>query len=575
MGDSRIQSLVLIIAIMMAVSVKIVAEDAVRCLKGVKDSVSDPQGNLDWNFGNSSVGYVCFFTGVSCWNPSENRVQKLRLSSMGISGEIPSALQFCSDTDELDLSGNSLSGEIPSELCKWLPNLVTLDLSHNQLSGGIPPEIADCNYLNTLVLSGNKLSGTIPSRLSDLSRLKTFSVSGNKLKGTIPSGISSFGASSFVGNSDLCGNPLGKCGGLSRKSLIIIIAAGIFGAIISLLLAMAIVHFWLVPRRSRLAPGHGGWADRLRHHRHDQVSLFQKPIVKVRLGDLMAATNDFSSNHLISSSTYRAVLSDGSILSVKRLPFCNLPEKEFRQNIAQLGLIRHPNLVPLLGFCSVLEEHLLIYKHMPGSSLFSIIPSLDWSSRLKIAVGAARGLAWLHHGIHPPLIHGSFSSSVVLLDDDGEARITEFGLANLIGSSSMGEMGYVAPEYHASMVPSMKADVYSFGVFLMELASGQKPVDVKVDEGFKGSLVDWVTMLAGSGLPSDAIDGSLRGQGQEEEVLKLLKIACSCAAARPKDRAPMYQVYQSLKGMASYHDGSADHYDEFPLVYGRDDRDTR
>ena len=139
----------------------------------------------------------------------------------------------------------------------------------------------------------------------------------------------------------------------------------------------------------------------------------------------------------------------------------------------------------------------------------------------------------------------------------------------------MGEMGYVAPEYHASMVPSMKADVYSFGVFLMELASGQKPVDVKVDEGFKGSLVDWVTMLAGSGLPSDAIDGSLRGQGQEEEVLKLLKIACSCAAARPKDRAPMYHVYQSLKGMASYHDGSADHYDEFPLVYGRDDRDTR
>ncbi|CAA6670617.1 unnamed protein product [Spirodela intermedia] len=141
--------------------------------EGVKESLQDPQGRLSsWSFSNSSVGFICNFVGVSCWNLQENRVLSLELSSMGLAGGIPSALQLCSSITHLVLSGNALTGKIPSELCQWLPNLVYLDLSGNRLSGEIPPELADCAYLNTLFLSGNELSGAIPSRLSELRRLR-------------------------------------------------------------------------------------------------------------------------------------------------------------------------------------------------------------------------------------------------------------------------------------------------------------------------------------------------------------------------------------------------------------------
>ncbi|XP_078443423.1 leucine-rich repeat protein kinase family protein [Wolffia australiana] len=580
MGGGSIRARLLLLAMAMAVAG---GEDAVRCLRGVKDSLSDPQGKLasSWVFENTTVGFVCFFPGVSCWNPSENRVQKLQLSSMALAGQIPPALQFCSDTDELDLSRNAFSGGIPAELCRWLPNLVTLDLSFNSLSGQIPPELANCRYLNRLDLSGNRLSGSIPSQLSGLSRLKSFSVAGNGLSGGVPAGLAAFPASSFGGNSGLCGGPLGKCGGLSRRSLAIIVSAGVVGAIASVLAAVAVFRFWLGGRAGGGALRPGNWAERLRHHRMVQVSLFQKPIVKVRLGDLMAATGDFADDRLLSGSTYRAVLSDGSVLAVKRLPLCQLPERQFRQEATRLGLLRHPNLVPLLGFCCVLDEHLLVYKHMPGGPLSAALNSpagglLDWNSRLRIAVGAARGLAWLHHGVPSPLLHQSFSSSVVLLDDDGEARVSEFGLAQLAsGAAGDGRLGYDAPELQNTMVPSMKGDVYSFGVVLMELATGRRPGEAAVaEEGFKGTLVEWVGVLAGGGRLADAIDGALRRRGHDEEILKLLKMACSCVAARPRERPAMHQVYHSLKAMATSGDPS-DHYDEFPLVYNREEQVPR
>ncbi|CAA7407698.1 unnamed protein product [Spirodela intermedia] len=618
--QSRWLILILATILAMAAMVTVGAEDAVKCLKGVKESLQDPQGRLfSWSFSNSSVGFICNFVGVSCWNLQENRVLNLELSSMGLAGGIPSALQLCSSITHLVLSGNSLTGKIPSELCQWLPNLVYLDLSGNRLSGEIPPELADCAYLNTLFLSGNELSGAIPSRLSELSRLRDFSVANNRLSGSIPSVLGSFASSDFEGNSDLCGGPLGRCsGGLSRRSLIIIIAAGLFGAIVSSLVVLAIFRWYVVRpaggrRRTTAedAGGAAGWAERLRPHRTVQVSLFQKPIVKVKLGDLMAATGDFSPDHIISFSTgrggatYRAVLSDGSALAVKRLPFCRLPEKHFRLEVSRLGQLRHPNLVPLLGFCAVLDERLLVYKHMPGGSLSSALHShpssaaaaaLDWACRVRIAVGAARGLAWLHHGIQPPLLHQSFSSAAVLLDDDMEPRITDFGLAQLGGSSGagdgggatsslvngdFGDFGYVAPEYHSTMVPSMKGDVYSFGVVLLELATGQRPIEVVVpvdyaEEGsFKGGLVDWVNMLSAAGRLADAIDGPLRGGGHEEEILQLLKVACGCVAARPKERAPMYKVYQSLKAIGRSSRDAFDQFDEFPLVYAREDQEPR
>lgn len=469
--------------------------------------------------------------------------------------------------------------------------MVTLDLSSNGFSGPIPPEFVDCKFLNNLLLNNNKLSGSIPFQLGQLDRLKKFSVANNDLSGSIPSDLSNFTADDFAGNKGLCGNPIrSNCGKLSNKSLAIIIAAGVLGAAGSLILGFGAFWWFFMRSDRKMQGGYDGvvdksnWVERLRAHRLVQVSLFQKPIVKVKLNDLIAATNNFDPQNIVVSArtgvSYKAVLADGSALAIKRLSACKLSEKQFRLEMNRLGELRHPNLVPLLGFCVVEDERLLVYKHMPNGTLYSLLHcgvgngSLDWPGRLRIALGAARGLAWLHHGCQPPYLLQNISSNVILVDDDFDARISDFGLSRLIGSDfddgsvvdgDLGEFGYVAPEYPRIMIASMKGDVYGFGVVLLELVTGQTPLGVtNAEEGFKGNLADWVSQLCGSNQSKDAIDKSLCGRGHDDEIVQILKVACTCVASRPKDRPSMYSVYESLKSLAEEYSFS-EQFEEFPL----------
>jgi hypothetical protein len=593
-------------------------EDDLRCLRGIKKELADPDNRLSWDFSNTSATAVCNFNGVTCWNPQESRVISLSLSGFGLQGSLPSSLQYCRAATTLDLSQNALDGSIPPALCDWVPFLVNLDLSSNKLSGTLPAELANCRFLNSLKLSGNQLSGQIPASLARLDRLKSLDLSENKLSGQIPSQLgANFGKEAFSGNSGLCGRPVSsRCGrGLGGTGLGIVIAAGVFGAAASLLLAY---FFWRCTgkgkggrRRQRRGGSDSGgaavedgswWAERLRaaHNRLAPVSLFQKPIVKVKLADLMAATQDFSTSHIVvagssrAGTAYRAVLRDGSALTVKRLHSCPLSEKAFRAEMGRIGQLRHPNIVPLLGFCVVEDERLLVYKHMESGALSSVMKKpgeapLDWATRLRIAVGAARGLAWLHHGFQVPQIHQNLSSSAVLLDEDYEARITDVGLTRLVrmapgegGDTSpflngdFGEFGYVAPEYASNPVGTMKGDAYAFGVILFELVSGQEAAAVVTDvtgDGFKGTLVDWVNQLKASGRISDVVDKPLRGKGHDKEIDEVLKVAFACTQPRLKERYSMYRAYHSLKGIEQGRDVS-EQFDEFPLSYNKEDSDT-
>ncbi|OVA09135.1 Protein kinase domain [Macleaya cordata] len=594
-----------LIALLIVVSV-VAEEDDFKCLQGLKDALSDPQEKLSsWSFANTSIGYICRFVGVSCWNEKENRLIGLQLPSMKLQGKIPESLRYCQSLQMLELSDNAISGTIPSQICEWLPYLVHLDLSRNDLSGSIPPELVNCKYLNTLILKDNRLSGSIPYQLSRLGRLKKLSVANNDLSGQIPSSFSDFDSTDFDGNSGLCGQPLGfNCGGLKKRNLVIVISAAVFGAVVSLLLGFGL--WWLFIRSSSRrrhkkgvgigkddGTGSSSWTEKFRAHKLDQVCLFQKPLVKIKLADLMVATNNFDpQNTIISTRTgtsYKAILPDGSSLALKRLHNCKLSEKQFRSEMNRLGQLRHPNLVPLLGFCVVENEKVLVYKHMSNGSLFTKLHGsgnldsqhgrMDWATRLKIGIGAARGLAWLHHGCQEPFLHQNISCNVILLDEDLDARITDFGLAKLLSSpdsrdstfnhGDFGEFGYVAPEYSSTMVASLKGDVFAFGVVLLELVTGQKPLEISnADEGFKGNLVDWVNQLSSSGRIKDAIDKSLCGRRHDDEILKFLRVACTCVASRPKDRSSMYQVYQTLRTISENYDFS-EQFDEFPLIFGK------
>lgn len=308
-----------------------------------------------------------------------------------------------------------------------------------------------------------------------------------------------------------------------------------------------------------------------------QVSLFEKSITKMRLSDLMKATNSFSKNNIIGSgrtgTMYKALLEDGTPLMVKRLQDSQRSEKEFVAEMATLGSVKNRNLVPLLGFCMAKKERLLVYKHMPNGSLYDLLhptddtgKSVDWPRRLKIAIGAARGFAWLHHNCNPRIIHRNISSKCILLDDDFEPKISDFGLARLMNpidthlstfvNGEFGDLGYVAPEYARTLVATPKGDVYSFGTVLLELVTGERPTNVaKAPETFKGNLVEWIAQLSSTGQLQDAVDKCLVGKGVDNELFQFLKVACNCVLPTiPKERPTMFEVYQFLRAIGErYH----------------------
>lgn len=300
--------------------------------------------------------------------------------------------------------------------------------------------------------------------------------------------------------------------------------------------------------------------------------MFKKSVSKMRLSDLMKATNNFSKDNIIGSgrtgTVYKAVLDDGTSLMVKRLQESQHSEKEFLSEMSTLGSVEHRNLVPILGFCVAKKERLLVYKHMPHGTLHDqLLPVeadgakiMDWPTRLKIGIGAARGLAWLHHNCNPRIIHRNISSKCILLDANFEPKISDFGLARLMNpidthlstfvNGEFGDLGYVAPEYTRTLVATPKGDVYSFGTVLLELVTGERATHIsKAPEDFKGNLVEWVMQLSSKSQLTDAIDKSLVGKGVDEEVFQFLKVACNCVVPNAKERPTMFEVFQLLRAI--------------------------
>nr|ACN31332.1 unknown [Zea mays] len=555
----------------------------VQCLRDVKQSVTDPTGILksSWVFDNTSMGFICKFPGVECWHPDENRVLALRLSNFGLQGPFPKGLKNCTSMTTLDLSSNSFTGAIPLDIQQQVPFLASLDLSYNGFSGGIPVLIYNITYLNTLNLQHNQLSGEIPGQFSALARLQEFNVADNQLSGTIPSSLQKFPASNFAGNDGLCGPPLGECQASAKSKSTASIIGAVVGVVVVVIIGAIVVFFCLrrVPaKKAAKDEDDNKWAKSIKGTKTIKVSMFENPVSKMKLSDLMKATDEFSKENIIGTgrtgTMYRAVLPDGSFLAVKRLQDSQHSESQFASEMKTLGQVRHRNLVPLLGFCVAKKERLLVYKHMPMGSLYDQLnkeegSKMDWALRLRIGIGAAKGLAYLHHTCNPRVLHRNISSKCILLDEDYEPKISDFGLARLMNpidthlstfvNGEFGDLGYVAPEYARTLVATPKGDVYSFGVVLLELVTGERPTHVSsAPENFRGSLVEWISHLSNNALLQDAIDKSLVAKDADGELMQFLKVACSCTLATPKERPTMFEVYQLLRAIGERYHFTAD-----------------
>ncbi|XP_047152687.1 G-type lectin S-receptor-like serine/threonine-protein kinase At4g27290 isoform X1 [Vigna umbellata] len=279
---------------------------------------------------------------------------------------------------------------------------------------------------------------------------------------------------------------------------------------------------------------------------------------------IACATNDFSEDHMLGQGgfgpVYKGTLSDGKNVAVKRLSDTSAQGlKEFKNEVIFCSKLQHRNLVKVLGYCIEEQEKLLIYEYMPNKSLnfflFDHSQSilLDWSTRLNIITGIARGLLYLHQDSRLRIIHRDLKSSNILLDDDMNPKISDFGLARggrgdqIEGNTRrvVGTYGYMAPEYAIGGVFSVKSDVYSFGVLLLEILSGKK------NKGFSYSihnynLIEHAWRCWKESIPIEFIDTCLRDSYILSEALRCIHIGLLCIQHQPNDRPNMTTVVTML-----------------------------
>ncbi|XAR49752.1 Non-specific serine/threonine protein kinase [Bertholletia excelsa] len=283
------------------------------------------------------------------------------------------------------------------------------------------------------------------------------------------------------------------------------------------------------------------------------------------LRDLEIATNRFSKENVIGEGGYGVVyqghLINGSPVAVKKL-LNNLgqAEKEFRVEVEAIGHVRHKNLVRLLGYCIEGTHRLLVYEYVNNGNLEQWLHGalrqhghLTWEARMNILLGTAKALAYLHEAIEPKVVHRDIKSSNILIDDNFNAKISDFGLAKLLGAGKshittrvMGTFGYVAPEYANSGLLNEKSDVYSFGVVLLEAITGRDPVDYG-RSAHEVNLVDWLKIMVGSRRSEEVVDPTIEIRPSTSALKRTLLTALRCVDPDAGKRPKMSQVVRMLE----------------------------
>ncbi|KAK7257944.1 hypothetical protein RIF29_32283 [Crotalaria pallida] len=281
--------------------------------------------------------------------------------------------------------------------------------------------------------------------------------------------------------------------------------------------------------------------------------------------EVEVATRGFAKENVIGEGgygvVYRGVLQDGSVVAVKNLlNNKGQAEKEFKVEVEAIGKVRHKNLVRLVGYCAEGAKRMLVYEYVDNGNLeqwlhgdVGPVSPLTWEIRMRIAVATAKGLAYLHEGLEPKVVHRDIKSSNILLDKNWNAKVSDFGLAKLLGSEKthvttrvMGTFGYVSPEYASTGMLNERSDVYSFGVLLMEIITGRSPIDYSKPPG-EMNLVDWFKGMVASRRGDELVDPLIEVQPSPRSLKRALLVCLRCIDLDVIKRPKMGQIVHMLE----------------------------
>ncbi|KAL5974798.1 hypothetical protein ACLOJK_031469 [Asimina triloba] len=546
---------------------------------------------------NSLVGLIPGSIG------SLKKMDVLDLSENHLNGSIPAEIGTMVALKELNLGNNILSGEIPSQIgdCS---SLISLILFHNSFSGPIPATIANLSNLQTVDFSFNKLTGTIPNQFGNLRHLISFNVSHNQLEGNLPANnfFNTISPSSVSDNPSLCGSAVNRsCPGMHNKPIVLnpnssdpfsrsgsssdmhpkkiifsisaLIAIGAAAAIV-----LGVVTITLLNLRARVAASQSPVESAMSGGDDD---CSQSPATDSNSGKLVMFSGDPSfsaSTHTLLNkdcelgrggfgAVYQAVLHDGRPVAIKKLTVSSLvkSQEDFEREVQKLGKIQHANLIRLEGYYWTHSLQLLIYEFVSGGSLYKHLHErstsnfLSWQERFDIIVGIAKSLAHLHQ---LNVIHYNLKSSNVLIDGSGQPKVGDFGLAKLLpvldryvlSSKMQSALGYMAPEFACRAVKiTEKCDVYGFGILILEVVTGRRPVEYMEDDVVV--LSDMVREALEEGREEECVDERLQGQFPADEAVPLIKLGLICISQVPSNRPDMAEVVNIMEVIRSSSEG--------------------